>query len=134
MAMLQIGPVQFTTRGPHYESLRHSAQFMWPAQPRVGRRDALQYTGEGEETVEIAGTIYTDYFGGFSSVAALRALAPVPQLVVSGSGDVFGRYCIVEVANEQTFNDQHGRPRKVTFTVKLQRYGEDGGGFGFRLF
>ncbi|MGB4864301.1 MAG: phage tail protein [Hyphomicrobium sp.] len=134
MAMLQIGSVQFSTRGPHYESLREAAQFMWPAQPRTGRRDALQYTGEGEECVEIAGTIYTEYFDGFSSIRRLKAMARVPQMVVSGGGDVFGLFCITEVGNEQTFSDHHGRPRKVTFTIKLMRYGEDGGGFGFKLF
>ncbi|MEQ1670379.1 MAG: phage tail protein [Hyphomicrobium sp.] len=134
MTMLQIGGVAFTVRGPHYESLRHSAQFMWPAQPRVGRRDALQYTGEGEDVIEVAGTIYPDYFGGYGALAKLRAMARRPQMVVSGTGDVFGLYCITEVGDEQTFNDHRGRPGKITFTLKLMRYGEDGGGFGFTLF
>jgi len=132
MTMLQIGNVQFTVRGPHYEFLRASSQFCWPAQGRFGRRDARQYTGEGDDTVEIEGTIYTDYYGGFSSLTSLKAMARKPQMVVSG-GDVFGRYCITEISNEQTYQDQYGRPRKVTFTIKLERYGEDGG-FGFRFF
>lgn len=134
MAMLQIGRVQFKPRGPAYESLRHSARFEWPAAARFGRRDALQFTGEGEETVEVQGTIYTDYFGGFDAIKRLRAMARIPQMVVSGAGDVFGRWCILEVANVQTYSDAAGRPRKVEFTLQLSRYGEDGGGFGVRLF
>ena len=134
MSMLQIGPVQFSVSGPHYDALRHSAQFMWPAQGRFGRRDALQFTGEGEESIEVTGTIYTDYFGGFSSLMRLRAMARTPQMVISGGGDVFGRFCITEVSNEQTFQDQWGRPRKVVFTLRLTRYGEDGNGIGFTLF
>ncbi len=134
MAMLQIGPVQFKTTGPHYEALKHQAEICWPKQGRFGRRDARQYTGEGDETITVQGTIYTDYFGGFSALDRLRAIARVPHLVISGGGDVFGRYCIVNVGNEQTYQDARGAPRKVTFEVKLERYGEDGAGFGFSLF
>lgn len=134
MAMLQIGPVQFRINGPHYDSLRHTARFSWPAQGRFGRRDALQFTGEGEETVEVRGTIYPDYFNGFGALATLRAIARVPQIVVTGAGDVFGIWVIEEVGNEQTYQDRHGRPAKVTFDVRLKRYGEDGAGLGVRLF
>lgn len=134
MAMLQIGSVQFKTTGPHYESLKNSARFSWPAQGRFGRRDALQFTGEGEESIEIAGTIYPEYFGGFSALASLKSMARRPQMVVSGAGDVFGRWAIEEVANEQTYQDRFGRPAKITFTLRLMRYGEDGAGFGFTLF
>lgn len=134
MTMLQIGRVQFSVRGPHYDALRNDFAMNWPAQGRMGRRDALQCTGEGEETIEVSGAIYTDYYGGFGALQQLKAMARRPQMVISGAGDVFGRFSIVRVGNEQTFQDEYGRPRKVTFTVQLMRYGEDGGGFGFRLF
>ncbi len=133
MAMLQIGPVAFKISGPHYDSLKHSARFMWPAHGRFGRRDALQSTGEGEETLEVSGTIYPDYFPGFPSLARLRSIARKPQMVVSGAGDVMGRWAIEDVSNEQTYQDRYGRPAKVTFTVRLKRYGEDGAGLGLRI-
>lgn len=132
MTMLQIGTVQFAVSGPHYDALRHSSQFCWPSQGRFGRRDARQFTGEGDESVEISGAIYTDYYPGFAALERLRSMARTPQFVVSGAGDVLGRYCITEISNEQTYQDQYGRPRKVTFNITLERYGEDGGfGFGF---
>lgn len=134
MTMLQIGSVQFSVRGPHYDALRHDFAMNWPAQGRMGRRDALQCTGEGEETIEVSGVIYPDFYGGFSALQTLRGMARRPQMVISGAGDVFGRFAIVGVGNEQTFQDQFGRPAKVTFSIRLMRYGEDGGGFGFRLF
>ena len=79
----------------------------------------------GEDSVAITGTIYPEYFGGFGSLAVLRAVMPAPQMVVSGAGDVFGLWCIMEVGNEQSYQDAAGRPSKVTFDVKLERYGED---------
>ena len=71
--------------------------------------------------------------GGFGALARLRSMARRPQMVVSGAGDVFGRWVIEEVANEQTYQDRFGRPAKITFSVKLKRYGDDGG-FGFSIF
>lgn len=134
MAMMQIGSVQFTPQGPGYDAFTHRARFEWPAQPRMGRRDALQFTGEGEETVEIQGVVYADYFGGVDVPKQLRSLGRRPQMVVSGSGDVHGLWCVIEVSNVHTYSDAKGRPRKVEFTVTLSAYGPDGGGFGGRLF
>lgn len=135
MPMLQIGAVAFSTIGPHYDKLASSAKATWARQKRFARADALQFTGMGEEAVTVSGTIYTDYFQGFSSLSTLRAQMPRPQMLVSGAGDVFGLWCIVGVSNEQTYQDQRGRPRKVTFDVKLERYGEDGvGGLGLAAF
>lgn len=131
MAMLQIGSVAFETTGPHYDKLAHHAKATWARQHRFGRRDALQFTGLGEEPVDVSGTIYPDYYAGFSSLAALRSQMSRPQMVVSGAGDVMGLWVILEVGAEQTFQDPRGRPRKITFSVKLDRYGEDGfGGMG----
>jgi uncharacterized protein len=126
MTMLQIGSVSFTTTGPHYDKLKHSKKFDWARQKRFGRSDAMQYTGEGEEDVTVSGTIYTDYYAGFGALATLRSMGRSPQMVVSGAGDVFGRWCILEISNEQTLQDADGVPRKVTFDLKLTRYGEDG--------
>lgn len=134
MAMMQIGLVQFKPRGPSYENLKNAAKFMWPSQGRFGRRDALQFTGEGEETVEVTGTIYTDYFDGFGAIKKFKRMARVPQMVVSGAGDVFGLWSIVDVSNVQTFADKAGKPAKVEFTLTLMRYGEDGAGLSGRLF
>ncbi len=44
-----------------------------------------------------------------------------------------GRWAIEDVSNEQTYQDRYGRPAKVTFTVRLKRYGEDGAGLGLRI-
>ena len=134
MAMLQIGNVQFQALGPSYESLRHAARFEWPAVGRVGRPDARQFTGEGEETFEVTGRIYTDYFDGFQAIRQLRSMARLPRMLVSGAGDILGRWCILEVSNVQTYPNHRGQPARVEFTVSLARYGDDGAGFGVRLF
>lgn len=126
MAMLQVGAVAFETTGPHYEKLKHLTKGDWARQKRFGRRDAMQWTGWGDESVHINGTIYPDYYGGFDALATLRSQMPEPQMIVSGAGDVFGLFCILDVGNEQTRQYADGTPRKVTFEVSLTAYGEDG--------
>ncbi len=131
MPMLQIGPVAFETTGTHYDKLKNAFKATWVRQKRFSRADALQYTGTGEVGIKVSGTIWTDYFGWNGTLGTLRDLSPYPQIVVSGAGDVFGLWAITEVNNEQSIQDQHGIPRKVTFDIALEAYGEDeffGGG------
>lgn len=125
MAMLQLGEVAFSTSGPHYDKLKHSFKAHWARHKRFGRRDALQATGIGEDDVHISGTIYLDYYPGFGDLAVFRRMSQTPQMLVSGVGDVFGRWCILGVSNEQTQQDKHGVPGKVTFDLHLSAYGED---------
>lgn len=133
MTMLQIGPVTFETSGPHFDKLKHH-QRGWVSQARFGRADARQWTGTMDDELTICGTIFTDYYpAGFDALGTLRAIQPYPQMVVSGAGDVFGLWCILDVSNEQTLQYADGVPRKVTFDLKLGAYGEDdyiGGLFG----
>ncbi len=126
MAMLQIGPVAFEVAGPSYQSLKSKFKRDWARQKRFGRRDAMQNTGIGEDSVEVHGLIYTDYQDGFGAIATLKAISGVPQMVVSGDGDVYGLWCITSVDADKTYPDAQGRTGKVAFTVKLEAYGEDG--------
>jgi phage protein U len=128
MAMLQIGPVAFSVDGPSFDKLKSTAKGEWASQKRFARRNARQWTGYGDDDVVVSGTIYTEYFHGVGSLGTLRALMPYPQMLVSGAGDVFGLWCIEEVGHEQTYQDREGRPAKVSFDVKLGRYGEDAAG------
>jgi uncharacterized protein len=125
MPMLQLGEVTFSTSGPHYDKLKHSFKAHWARHKRFGRRDALQATGIGEDDVHISGTIYLDYYPGFGDLAVFRRMSQTPQMLVSGAGDVFGRWCILSVSNEQTLQDKFGVPGKVTFDLHLSQYGED---------
>jgi uncharacterized protein len=125
MAMLQLGEVAFSVSGPHYDKLKSSFKAHWARHKRFGRRDALQATGIGEDDVHVSGTIYLDYYPGFGDLAVFRRMSQTPQMLVSGAGDVFGRWCILGVSNEQTLQDKDGVPGKVTFELHLSCYGED---------
>ncbi len=125
--MWMLGPFIFSrdTAAPH--TLHRATEFKWPAQPRTGRDEALQYTGPGADTIDLDGVIYPQYRGGLGQVQAMRELAGLgePQLLVDGRGMVYGKWVILRVEETGSVHLANGTPRKIEFKVSLQRYGED---------
>ena len=125
--MLLLGDVPFELATTPYQRLRRHSVYTWPSQERVGRRPALQYTGQGADNITLAGTLYPEMTGGRGAVSRLRAAAQSgePLDLVDGQGNVYGPWCIISVSDvaEVFFDD--GTPRKIGFSLALSRYGED---------
>ena len=126
--MMMLGSFQFSLSTAVYQSLRHRAEYRWPAQERVGRLPARQFTGPGNETVEMPGVIYPHFRGGTGQIEKLRAAAGQgkPLALVDSKGKVWGQFCIESVEETHTEMLPDGTPRKIEFMLQLVRYGEDG--------
>jgi len=122
MTILQVGPLQFEATGPHFERLKHGYAFTWPKHDRFGQPPAYQFTGAGPETVDIDGTVYPEYFAGFEELQSLAGRASRPQVVVSGAGDVFGRWIVVGLLMRQGYYRKDGLPRKIDFRISLEKF------------
>lgn len=120
--LLLVGPLGFKVTGPHFDRLRHSYDFVWPAHERFGQAPAYQFTGAGPEAVDIEGTVYPEYFAGFEALRSLAGRASRPQVVVSGSGDVFGLWIVSSLSTRQSYFDTAGNPRKIDFRIELRKY------------
>ena len=48
-----------------------------------------------------------------------------PLFLISGNGFAFGRWCILSVSETNTVFMKDGTARKIEFSLKLQKYGED---------
>ena len=122
--MMRLGSFSFGINTAAYDSLSRSAEYKWPAQERFSQHDALQYTGPGTETISLSGVILTAYRGGTGQLDILRRLASQgrPQLLVSGLGDVLGRWVIERVEETQTTFAAAGIPRRQDFTLQLRKY------------
>ena len=136
LVMMGLGPFRFAVPGGTYQQLTREVRARWPAQERVGRRPALQFTGPGEETLELAGVIYPYYTGGLEQIRGMRAQAQAgaPLMMVSGLGDVYGLWVILGVRDTESFFRADGLARRVEFTLELSAYGPDGAGIGGGLF
>ncbi len=47
--MLALGMFVFMRQTLPYQSMQRSADYRWASNSRVGKRDAFQYLGEGED-------------------------------------------------------------------------------------
>lgn len=111
-----------------YDKLQRSTSWNWPAQERAGRTAALQYTGPGEDTINLNGTIYTE-LAGLGQMDALRALGNSghPHILVDQYGNIHGKWCVQSVKENQSGFFWDGAPRKQEFSISLKAYGEDDG-------
>ncbi len=125
--MLALGDFMFSLETAPYQTSDDSAPFRWPAQARIGREPALQFVGPGTRTLSLQGVIYPTFKGGLGQMDTLREMANQgePLILVSGQGHVMGKWVITQVEESRSTFMAAGLPRKITFTLSLQQYGED---------
>lgn len=126
--MIALGAFRFSLPTAAYQRLQRRSEFRWPRQDRLQRRPALQFVGEGVETVTLEGVIHPHFRGGLGQVEAMRAEARKgePLEMVDGLGFIHGRWCILSIEEGQRDFFKDGAPRAQSFTVELEKYGEDG--------
>jgi phage protein U len=125
--MMKLGAFNFSINTAAYQSFSRSASYRWQAQERYGRGPAQQFTGYGEESITLAGDIYPDYAGGLHQIDAMRTEAGKgkPLLLVDGRGYVWGKWVIQSIEEDQSTFLGNGVARKMSFTLKIARYGDD---------
>jgi len=138
--MLTIGPFVFRITTAAYESLQRTDNWRWATVERLGKASAEQYIGPGSRELDISGAIYTLYDAGRAIASDfvvgtrhpdnLRSLGDmgVPVQVVSGRGQVLGKWVVVSVSETQSTFLVNGSPKKQEFNIKLRAYGGEGGG------
>lgn len=130
VVMMALGPFRFGMTSHAYQSLAHQAGWRWNKVDRIGREPALQYLGPDTQEVTLEGVIYPHFRGGLRQVDAmrLRAGTGAPMMMVDGLGWVWKQWVIVSVEERKSVFMADGAPRKIEFSMKLQRYGADAGG------
>ena len=106
-----------------FEEMTRDADWGHASAPRVGARDALQFTGPGDERVSIAGKLAPEVAGSFSAIETLRAMADEGDeyQFVLGTGDVWGGFVITRLSEQRKAMLVDGTPRLIDFTMDLKR-------------
>lgn len=125
--MLKLGDYSFEINTAAYEQLIRVHNYRWPAQERLGRSPAHQYTGPGDITIELSGTLYPQKLEDLKQLNHMRAQADkgAALQLVDGLGFVHGSWCILTVREENSSFTQEGVPLKINFNLSLVRYGND---------
>lgn len=106
-----------------FEELSRRSDWGHAAAARVGARDALQFTGPGDETISIQGKLAPEVAGSFASIDTLRAMADEGDeyQFVLGTGEVWGGFVIVGIDERRKAMLADGTPRLIDFTLDLKR-------------
>lgn len=123
--LLSIGMFIFGIDRPTYQELQRRRDWKWEGSPRFGARDALQFTGPGDDTITINGLLVPEIgAGGYADIEKLCEMADSGEIqdVVLGDGTVLGQFVIVAVDDREQDIMLGGRARLYDFAVDLRRY------------
>jgi phage protein U len=125
--MMQLGGYQFSIDNAAYQRFFRSSESRWAAIERVGKNDALQFTGLGADTISLQGVIYPHFRGGLGQVDKMRRTAEVgiPLPLIAGTGKVLGVWVLTRVGEGQRAFAEQGAPLRQDFSISMRRY--DGG-------
>ncbi|WP_192955835.1 phage tail protein [Klebsiella pneumoniae] len=124
--MLALGMFVFMRQTLPHQTLQRDAEYRWPSNSRVGKRDSFQFLGPGEEKITLAGTLYPELTGGKLTMTAIRLMADHGRAwpLLDGTGTIYGMYVINNISETGSLFFADGTPRKIDFTLTLTRVDE----------
>lgn len=123
-AMMALGYFVFMRATLPYQNTSREMSWKHPQNSVVGAMPRTQFTGKESETMEISGDLYPEITGGKLSLLALEMMAEegVPYPLISGADFMIqGWFVITNIRREETVFFPDGTPRKMSFTLSLQR-------------
>lgn len=121
--LMSLGMFGFELGTLPYQELTRRTAWKHARSPRFGAFDASQYVGPGEDRVTLSGALLPPIAGSYSSLRDLREMGDEGEAwpLVDGEGRVLGVFTIETIDERQSYHLDNGVPRKVDFTVELNR-------------
>jgi len=125
--LLALGMFVFSIDTLTFDDLSRRASWRHATSPRIGARDATQFTGPGEETISLPGSVFDEIADGRVSIDQLRAMANSGEAwsLVDGRGYVYGAFVITTIDDRAKAFFPDGTPRQIDFTIELLRVDRD---------
>lgn len=123
MSLMRLGPFKFEARGPSVGTLsRESAARIAKLEP-TGAPLIAQFGGPGEDRMDLEGVIYPGMGAGFAQIDAMREAMNrgTSMMLVTGYGQVIGKFAIERLNAEDSFMMGDGAPQKRVFSMSLTR-------------
>ena len=123
MHLMALGMFLFEIGTLAYDEMQRKTDWQHARSPRIGARDATQYTGPGDETISLSGKVYAEIADGRVSLDDLRTMADDGEALplVDGSGTVYGNYVITALDERHAFLMSDARARRIDFGIDLLR-------------
>ena len=121
--MMAMGLYIFSLQTAAYQQLQRQTAWRHPSNSRIGALPARQYLGKGDDTITLSGLIMPELTGERISLDALRLMGDTGKAwpLVEGTGRIYGLCIIESVLENNTLYFADGAPRRIEFTLTLQR-------------
>ena len=125
--LLALGMFVFSIDTLAFDDLNRRANWRHATSPRIGSRDATQFTGPGEETISLPGSVFHEIADGGVSIDDLRGMANTGDAwsLVDGRGYVYGAFVITGIDDRAKAFFPDGTPRQIDFSIELLRVDRD---------
>lgn len=125
--MMCLGQFVFSLAELAYQDLQRQTQWRHASSNRVGVRPARQFVGAGDESITLQGLVAPQVTGKIENLDKLREMGDsgANWPLVEGTGRVYGQFIIDSLAEGQTLHFDDGTPRRIDFTLTLQRVDDE---------
>lgn len=126
--LMALGLFVFSLPTLAHQELSRKRDWRFARAARIGARDDAQFTGPGEDSIQLSGSSYAELSDGTASLEALAAMAATGRAwpLVDGTGRVFGAYVIETVDEKHRELLADGTPLRIDFDLSLGRVDEEG--------
>ncbi|MBN3728479.1 phage tail protein [Burkholderia sp. Ac-20379] len=121
--LMSLDQFVFSLTSAPFQQLARARGWKHASKTRIGKRDARQYVGPGDDTITLEGLVAPETIGSIASIDELAAMADHGDayVLVDGGGNVYGAYLITALNETQTYHTPDGTPRRIAFTLTLTR-------------
>jgi phage protein U len=121
--LMALGMFPFDLPTLAYDELQRRTDWRHARNPRVGARDATQFTGPGDDTISLSGTAYAELCEGRASLDELRRMADAGEArsLVDGAGYIYGAFVITALDEKHKAILPDGTPLRIDFSLDLLR-------------
>jgi uncharacterized protein len=128
--LISIGPYTFEINRTAFENMTKNTSYGWQKVQRIGNNPTFQAAEKWSEEIELKGLVFTKHasklflLDGLLLIDLLNLLAKQmrPQIVITGYGQILGRFVILSVSEDRNTFLPTGEFLKQSYTVKLARY------------
>jgi len=125
--LASLGLFVFELKSAPFTQMQRQSKWKHPSNSRVGNTPAYQFTGKGEETITLTGSLYPLITGGPVNLDLLRLMADTGKawILIEGTGRILGLWIIdaLDETKSEYFND--GAAKKIDFSLSLKRVDDD---------
>lgn len=124
--MMALGLFVFSLSTTAYQEFQRQTAWRHPSNARVGQAPARQFIGRGDDTITLSGLILPELSGNRLTLDTLRLMADSGKAwpLIEGSGRMYGLWVIESLSETNTLFFRDGAPRRIEFSITLQRADE----------